>query len=97
MDEAAHRLRPRTEVHKPLLIPHRIQGYGSHCRERSRDVRGTERAEAVFRPRTDIGIAGIQWRINARNHQERREVRLIEHIYVGKGREISAISPVAEL
>jgi len=108
MDEAADGLRPRTEVHKPFLIPHGVQGHGSHGRERSRDIRATERAEAVFRTRTVIRIAGIQRRpakgnaaeglcVNTREHQESREVRLIEHIHVGKGREISAITPVAEV
>src|SRR5207237_9050123 len=56
-----------------------------------------ERAEAVLSPRVVIGIAGIQWRVNAREHQESGEVRLIEHVHVGKGRKISAITPVAEL
>src|SRR5215469_153707 len=96
MDEAAYGLRPRTEVHKPFLIPHCIQGHRSHCRERSRDIREAERAEAVLRLRTDIRITRIQWRINACERQESREVRLIQHIHVGKGREVSAIPPVAE-
>src|SRR6516162_2908142 len=97
MDEAAYGLRPRTEVHKPFLIPHCIEGHGSHCRDRPRNIRATERAKAVLRLRTDIGIAGIQWRTDAREHQESREIRLIEHIDMGKGREIAPITPVANL
>src|SRR5262249_17497515 len=44
-----------------------------------------------------IRIAGVQWCTNAREHQESREVRLIEHVKVGKSREISAVTPIAEL
>src|SRR5215469_17118836 len=53
VDNAANGFWPRTEVHKPFLVPDRIQLFGCYFAERRRKIRPTERAESVFRPGAD--------------------------------------------
>jgi hypothetical protein len=58
VDDASDRLWPGTEVHKPFLIPDGIQSLGRYFAQGRRDIGPAERAEAVFRRRSDIGVAG---------------------------------------
>src|ERR1700722_13279875 len=48
VDDTSDGLWPRTEVHKPFLVPDGIQSLGRNFADGPREIGPTERAEAVF-------------------------------------------------
>src|SRR6476646_10910277 len=85
------------QVNRPFLIPHAVERKASDCRERGRDIGTTERAEAVLRGGTDVGITRVPWCADRVEHQECCKVCLEEHVQMGICAKIAAIMELASL
>src|SRR4029077_11300168 len=97
VNESTRVLWARTQVDLPFLVPRGLQSAGSHFRQRSREVRPTERAEAVLRSRANIGVTWIQGCPNAVEHQKRHKIPLIQHVSVSPGGEVPTTMHIPQL
>src|SRR5205814_324786 len=104
MDSARKSLRPKTPMHKPLLVPHSSERPRCYLHENYTDVRSAERAEAGLGSGLVIGITRIERRSRpptgflvtdiGRSGENQRGVKigLVEHINADPSVEVATIA-----
>ena len=79
------------------MIPDTIQRMARHGRNRGREIRTAESAEAVLFGRMEVGIAEVHWRADEPEHEVRSEECLKKHVDVCVRTKPAGIMKVAKL
>jgi hypothetical protein len=94
-DPSPERLRPEAAMHKPLLKPDSLEGTRSQLADQRRQMRRAKCAKPHLGPRSVIGVARVQWRVHAKQNQQRVEVGLKEYIHTDICREVPTVADEA--
>src|SRR5262245_12190102 len=94
VDAPAENFRTHPAMNEPLLKPDSLEGIASHAAKRAGDVRISERSKSDLVPRGGVRDTGVALRAEAKQNQERFEVRLKEDVDVHPLRQIAPIADV---
>jgi hypothetical protein len=74
VDDRAAGFRAVPQMHPPLLIPDCLDRFTGDCRQGRGDVRLAHGGKAILGFGADVGIAGVQWRLDGVQRQVGDEV-----------------------